>query len=345
VKPEITVFSICALVLSSLLTGIVYKLAIFRDMLDVPNERSSHSVATPRGGGVAVVLVFSLASALFAWLGIISRDLLMVLVVGGTAIAVTGYLDDAHHLPAWARLGVHLGAAIWALFWLGSPQMLAVGDRVVQLGWTGSALAALSITWTVNFFNFMDGIDGIAASEAVFVVCAGALLSVAGGAAAGIAAVALVFGAACLGFLAWNWPPARIFMGDAGSGYLGYVIATLAVAASRSNPTAPWIWLILSGVFFVDATVTVVRRALRHERLHEAHRSHGYQWLARRWRSHRNVTLTVMLLNMVWLLPCALLAGRYTRWAAWITAIALAPLVVTAMAIGSGRPERPSPNA
>lgn len=133
-------------------------------------------------------------------------------------------------------------------------------------------------------------------------------------------------------------------MGDAGSGYLGYVVAVLAVTASRSNQTAPWIWLILSGIFFVDATVTLVRRALRHERLHEAHRSHGYQWLARRWSSHRNVTLVVMVLNLVWLLPCAVLAARYTRWAAYITAGALAPLAVMAMAIGSGRPERPTPD-
>lgn len=304
-KPEITVFSICALVLSSLLTGIVYKLAISRGLVDVPNERSSHGVATPRGGGVAVVLVFSLASAIFAWLGIISVNLLWVLVVGGAAIAVVGYLDDAHQLPAGVRLAVHLFAAIWALFWLGSPPLLSLGGHVVYLGWTGKVLAALSIMWTVNFFNFMDGIDGIAASEAVFVACAGAFLTGMSGATDGTAALAVIFGAACLGFLAWNWPPARIFMGDAGSGYLGYVIAAMAVAASRSNPTAPWIWLILSGIFFVDATVTVVRRALRHERLHEAHRSHAYQWLARRWSSHRDVTLVVMVLNLVWLLPCA----------------------------------------
>jgi Fuc2NAc and GlcNAc transferase len=341
VRLEIAVFSLCALVLSSLCTGIVYKLAISRGMLDVPNERSSHRVVTPRGGGVAVVLVFTAAAAVLAVLGIVRTDLLIALGVGGVAIAVTGYFDDARRLPAGVRLTVQLAAAIWALVWLGSPQQLVLGDHVVYLGWAGPVLAVVSIIWTVNFFNFMDGIDGIAASEAVFVVCSGAFLSAVSGNATNIAALAAVFGAACLGFLTWNWPPARIFMGDAGSGYLGYVVAVLAVASSRRNPAGPWIWLILTGVFFVDATVTLIQRALRHERIHEAHRSHGYQYLARRWRSHRKVTLVVIIVNLVWLLPCALLAGRYPHWAAWITAIALAPLVAVALAVGSGQPERP----
>ena len=216
---------------------------------------------------------------------------------------------------------------------------MRVGSHLVSLGVLGTLIAVLGIVWVLNLFNFMDGIDGLAAAEATFVAWAGAMLTSAAAASSGATAAALVFGASCLGFLRCNWPPARIFMGDVGSGYLGYVIAVLALGAARSNPVAIWIWLILGGAFFVDATVTLVRRALRRERVHEAHRSHAYQWLARRWRSHRKVTLAFLALNLVWLLPCAVIASLRPGYAAAMTIIALAPLVVLAVAAGAGRSE------
>ena len=183
---------------------------------------------------------------------------------------------------------------------LGGLPPLAIGHSVVNLGWAGHGLALLGIVWTLNLFNFMDGIDGIAASEAVFISCSGALLSFIHGQSGQILVLGLTFGSAALGFLLWNWPPATIFMGDVGSGYLGYVISVMALVAARDNPAAVLIWLILGGVFFVDATVTLLRRAIRRERLHQAHRCHAYQRLARQWGSHRRVTITVMLLNLGW---------------------------------------------
>jgi len=130
-------------------------------------------------------------------------------------------------------------------------------------------------------------------------------------------------------------------MGDVGSGYIGYVIAVLAIAAGRDSPVAVWVWLILGGIFFVDATVTLVRRALRGERVYQAHRSHAYQWLARRWGSHRRVTLGVLVIDTFWLLPLAAFAASHPRHAATITLVALAPLLVVALAAGSGRRETP----
>src|SRR5262249_52972709 len=140
-------------------------------------------------------------------------------------------------------------------------------------------------------------------------------------------------------FLVWNWPPAKIFMGDVGSGYLGYVIAALAVEAGHEQPVAVWIWLILGGVFFVDATVTLARRTLRGDKLHEAHRSHAYQWLARRWVVVLPVTLKALAINVLWLFPCAWLALVHPRLAGWILLAALTPLVVLALLAGAGRRE------
>jgi Fuc2NAc and GlcNAc transferase len=210
---------------------------------------------------------------------------------------------------------------------------------VVHLGLIGLVLAVAGVTWVLNLFNFMDGIDGIAASEAVFVSTAALPLMALCGVSGEVSAACLMIAAACLGFLLWNWPPAKIFMGDVGSGYVGYVVAVLALAATRENPEALWVWLILGGVFFVDATVTLVRRAARGERIYDAHRSHGYQRLARRWGSHRRVTVAVMMLNLIWLLPCAFLATLQPDHAVAIVVAALVPLVALAIAAGSGRRE------
>jgi Fuc2NAc and GlcNAc transferase len=154
-----------------------------------------------------------------------------------------------------------------------------------------------------------------------------------------MAPLAVAFAAACGGFLAWNWPPAKIFMGDVGSGYLGYAIAVLALAAARENSVALLVWLILGAVFFVDATVTLLRRLARRERVYEAHRSHAYQWLARRWQSHRRVTVAVLLVNFFWLLPCALVAVRHPVWAGWMVVLAIVPVTVAALLAGAGRAE------
>ena len=220
----------------------------------------------------------------------------------------------------------------------GRTESVRIGGHIVHLGWAGTVLATLGIVWFLNLFNFMDGIDGIAASEAIFVAAGGALLSPG---AAGVAAAGSVFAACCGGFLLWNWPPAKIFLGDVGSGYLGYVIAVLALAATHDNPVAGWVWLILGGVFFVDATLTLLRRLRRGERVYQAHRSHAYQHLARRWGSHLRVTVAVLMVNVGWLLPCAALAAWHPAYAAVVAALAFVPLVALARAGGSGRGEFP----
>ena len=151
--------------------------------------------------------------------------------------------------------------------------------------------------------------------------------------------MALILAMANAGFLVWNWPPAKIFLGDVGSGYLGYVIAVLALSAAREDPVALPVWLILGAAFFVDATVTLVRRAVRGERLHQAHRSHGYQWLARRWSSHRRVTVAFLLVNVGWLFPIAWFVSRHTELALHGVVLAIVPLVILALQAGAGRPE------
>jgi Fuc2NAc and GlcNAc transferase len=312
----------CVFALSWVLTWWVRRMALARGLLDQPNARSSHSIPTPRVGGIAIVIAANAGILLLLAAGQLDLKLAIALIGGGAAIAVVGFMDDRRRLSARVRFAVHVLAALWALMWLGGLPPLRIGGHLTALGPTGYVLGVLAIVWVLNLFNFMDGIDGIAASEAIFIVCGAALAAAASGATIG---AALVLGAASGGFLLWNWPPAKIFMGD--------------VAATRDDASAMWAWLTLGGVFFVDATATLIRRALRREPLHQAHRSHAYQKLARRWASHGRATALVLAINCCWLLPCALFAVRHPGLAAWTCVVALAPLAVLAFLTGAGGAE------
>lgn len=310
--------------LSAVLTGFLRFRAVKKGYLDIPNARSSHSLPTPRGGGRAIVICF-LAYVAGRWFaGMEDTGLAAALAGGGGLVAVAGYLDDRFSLPVTWRLPVHFAAAFWAFSCLGGA------------GWWPAVLWCLLLVWCLNLFNFMDGIDGIAALEAVFVACGAAVLLFIGHGAGAAFLLLFALGASCLGFLWWNWPPARIFMGDVGSGFLGFVLAVMALATIRAGQLSLWSWLILGGVFLVDSGVTLARRFLRGEKVYQAHRSHAYQILSRRWRSHLRVTLACGAVNLFWLLPLAWAVERFPAQGPWITVAALGPLVVTALVVGAG---------
>jgi Fuc2NAc and GlcNAc transferase len=284
-----------ALLAAAALTGLVRRFALTHELIDVPNERSSHLVPTPRGGGLAVVAIVLDGAGLLALGGRIPTELFIALL-GGALVAWIGWIDDKRGLPAWVRLASHFAAAAWALWWLGGMPTLTIGAGSAELGVFGSVLACVAIVWAINLTNFMDGIDGLAGSETATVsFTAAALLAPVN---PGLAATAAVTGGAALGFLAWNWQPARIFLGDVGSGFLGFVLATLGVASERSGALPVAIWILLYMVFAVDGTVTLVRRAVRGERWYTAHRSHAYQRVTQGGWSHQAVTLAVVGLNL-----------------------------------------------
>lgn len=325
--------------LSALLTFCVRRWALVARMLDVPGARSSHDVPMPRGGGLAIVITTSAGVGAAAAAGFIDPALACALLIGGLAVAWIGFKDDRDHVPARVRFCVHTLAAGWALFVIGGVPPVQFGGQSIELGWAGDVIGIVAIVWVINLFNFMDGIDGLAASEGVFVAAGGAALLAVGASLSSVSVAALVVAAASCGFLVWNWPPARIFMGDVGSGYLGYAIAVLALAATRETPAGIFIWLILGGTFFADATVTLLRRMWRRERVYEAHRYHAYQFLARRWNSHQRVTLMVLVLNVALLLPAAWLALLYPHWALSVALAVLSVLSICAACVGAGSRE------
>ena len=321
-----------------ILTGRVRRYALATRLLDLPNERSSHTIATPRGGGIAIVVMTILALPILGWLGALDWSTVAGLVGGGLLVAAISFADDRNHIaPQWRLVG-QFAAAIWIMVQLGGAPHIPILGQVMNGGWIGNFAVTLYLVWLSNLFNFMDGIDGIAGIETLTVCLGAAVISyvVLRGTDQWLSPV--VVAAATLGFLVWNWPPAKIFMGDSGAAFLGLMLGALSLDAAKRDPRLFWCWVILLGVFIVDATITLCRRVSRRERFYEAHRSHAYQHAALRWRAHRPVTLFVGAVNLLWLLPWALLVGLGRLDALWGVSAAYVPLVLIALWLGAGSP-------
>lgn len=322
----VSLWALGTLALAWVFTGLIRQYALRCSMLDVPNHRSSHSTPTPRGGGLAIVLAVLAAWGLMPILHL-GAPALWVAVTAAVGVAVLGFVDDHNHVPAGLRLLGHLAAAgviVWVLG--GFPAMHFVGIDL-SVAPIGPVIGVLLVAWWINLTNFMDGIDGIAGAHVVAVCLGGAWVNAVAGSPLQHTLGPVALAAATLGFLLWNWPPARIFMGDVGSGFLGAMIALFTLQAGHTDSELGWAWIILSGTFVVDASATLCLRIARRDRLAEAHRSHAYQHLAQRWGTHREVTLLWTGVTLLWLLPCALAvaSGVVQGWVGLL--IAYLPLV------------------
>jgi len=321
---------------SALVTALLRAYLLRQKVLDIPNVRSSHSVPTPRGGGVGIVLIFLLVVLWFVYRGSLAPNLGWALIGGGFAVALTGLLDDHFRLSVRLRLLIQFAAAAWALWQLNGVGPLHLGWIVWDWGWLGQFFGLVGLVWMINLYNFMDGIDGLAGIEALCVSGFGALLMAWSGLPT-LSAVAMALAASSAGFLVWNWPPARIFMGDVGSGFLGFVFGVLAISSAKERPGLLWPWLILLAVFIVDSMITLARRLISGALWYEAHRSHAYQHAAERQHSHLKVTLAVAAINVVWLFPLGWAAVLWPTAGPLFAAIAVTPLIYTAFRYHAGQ--------
>lgn len=318
-------------VMSALFTGAVRNYALRKQLMDVPNERSSHTVPTPRGGGVGLVGAFLLGLPVAVYLGLLTVADASVLAVPGLAVAAIGFADDHGHIAARWRLLSHFIAAGVGLAVLTNWPIVPLYGPVHLSGLWLAIPLVVGLVWLLNLYNFMDGIDGIAGVQAVTVCLGLAWLSYLYATPADVA-LALLLVAASAGFLCWNLPPAKIFMGDAGSGFLGLVIALLWLKIASHAPQVFWAGLTLMGTFVVDATWTLIVRLQKGEKVYEAHRSHAYQHAAQKW-GHGKVTAAVAAINIGWLLPLGCLITSVS--AAFVASLgmlfAYAPLVALAI--------------
>ena len=306
--------------------------------MDIPNERSSHLTPTPRGGGIAFVAASLVGFLLLLLNSELARADLLALCCAGAIVAIAGHLDDRQKISgAMVRLIFHALGAIILIVGIGFPSQISLFDRTIDTGIIGSILGVLYLVWLLNLFNFMDGTDGIAAIEAIFVCIAGAILNYHVLSDINFSAPSIILATSTFGFLLYNWAPAKIFMGDIGSGYLGIAIGGLSLVAAKQQHELLWVWIILLGVFVSDATVTLIRRLLQKQKPHVAHRSHAYQHLAIRFNSHSKVALIVLSINVVWLLPIASLVANKQLAGTTGVVVAYIPLLLAALILNAGK--------
>ncbi|PLX02403.1 MAG: glycosyl transferase [Marinilabiliales bacterium] len=287
---EELILLILSLLLSFVLTIVFRKIAIRKSIMDIPNERSSHSIPTPRGGGMAIVITWYAALA-YLFVNQMISDKLFYALLPGILLVIIGLLDDIFSISPIVRLLFQFAASVGALFFLEGFQKIDLGFYTIESTWILTPFAVFAFVWMINLYNFIDGIDGYAASEAVFIAI------IAFGFIGDIHL--LVLALVCIGFLVLNWQKARIFMGDAGSTLLGYTFVVFAIFYQNENDVPAVFWLILSSLFWFDATLTLLRRFRNKEKLSQAHKKHAYQRITQAGWSHQKTVIMAMLFNIV----------------------------------------------
>ncbi len=306
---------------SALFCGVYLWLAKRWQILDVPNERSSHESPTPKGGGLPMLLAFFVGVVAMFGLSVFWSSPFGAPLAGAAFLTLLGVADDS-----WA-LSVRLRFFAYGFCCVVVAAALLRGAGYVP-GFLLILCTAFAMLWALNLYNFMDGIDGFAATQC-FLACGGAaLLALYESDAGSYSLFCLLLGFSNLGFLVWNWPAARLFMGDAGSVPTGFLLASMAVLGAVQGYLPFACWLILLAVFIVDASWTLVRRVVGGEKFTQAHRSHAYQRLSRHWGSHQTVVILLIAIQSLWLFPLAWATVLWPQWAITLVILAYVPLLL-----------------
>ena len=276
--------------ISFFLTYFIKNYMIKKSLVASVNERSSHTTPTPHGGGIALSVTWFIGLGYLYFMGQIETNLFFALLIGAI-ISIVSFFDDIYELSPKIRLFAQSIVALGGLYFLGEFETFTFGIFDIQNPIFTNIFAFFMIIWFINLYNFLDGINGYAGSEAVFLALSGFVLF--GG------NHFLVLAVAVLGFLYWNWNKAKIFMGDVGSTLLGYNIAIFTIYYANQEATNFWVWIILFALFWFDATLTLIRRKLNKEKLSQAHKKHAYQRLTQAGWSHYKVTNYSIGLNLL----------------------------------------------
>ena len=276
--------------ISFFLTYFIKNYMIRKSLVASVNERSSHTIPTPHGGGISLSITWFIGLVYLYYTNQIDSNLFYALVCG-VIISLVSFFDDIYDLSPKLRISVQSSVAFLGLYFLDGFESLDLFVFSIDNQILTNIFAFFMIIWFINLYNFLDGINGYAGSEAIFLSIAGLILL--GG------NHFLVLSVATLGFLYWNWNKAKIFMGDVGSTLLGYNVAIFTIYYSNQEATNFWIWITLFGLFWFDATITLLRRKLNGEKLSQAHKKHAYQRLTQAGWSHYKVTNYSIGLNLV----------------------------------------------
>ncbi|MCF6242163.1 MAG: glycosyltransferase family 4 protein [Bacteroidales bacterium] len=283
-------FYTAILILSFFLTWIFRKIAIQKSIIDIPNTRSSHSVPTPRGGGIAIAITWFLSLMYLYFSNKIETNLLFALS-SGIILVIISLLDDIYTLKPILRFSFQFITAFLALYFIGGLKSLDLAYFKIDNIWILTPIAFISIIWFINLFNFLDGIDGYASMETIFLSLSMFYFTDSN--------IYIILAVATLGFLFWNWQPAKIFMGDVGSTLLGFNLIILSLYFQNTKTISLTLFIILSSLFWFDATLTLFRRWKNGENLTEAHKKHAYQRIVQYGFSHKKTTLYALFINII----------------------------------------------
>lgn len=315
------IFSLGIYVVSFYLTKLVYQVSINKNFLDIPNQRSSHDIPKPKGGGISIVVLLFLTIIVLIPIKLIDTDILLSLLIGGSIVSVIGFMDDIKSLPILSRAITYLLSTIISVYLINGIEQISINERVYELGYTGWILGILFIVWLTNLYNFMDGTDGFAAIQTICTsIFCGALLYQLNNTALCLVLFCMVF--STLGFLKWNWPPAKIFMGDVGSCTVGFIFGLLAIYTDQKDLIPLSVWLILLAPFIGDSTITLLKRLVNREKWYKAHNTHAYQKLYQLGISHTGLAISLFCLNIAILWPLAYLAYMYKKYDFFMVLIA-----------------------
>lgn len=318
------------------LTDLVRRAALRRGIVAVPNARSSHAKPVPHIGGLSIVLLVLLGELVLLSTVPLETPWFRILAVSGALIVVVGLVDDLVNLRKRIRILIHLLAAGLIVLWIGSKIEIVFPRALELTGPLAVALVILYVMWNINAYNFMDGIDGLAGGQAVFVgVTAGTIAWFNGNRP--LAVTYFLVAAASLGYLRWNWHPAKIFMGDLCSGFLGVTFAVLSLWGKMTSSVPLSAFLILMAVFYTDSTWTTLRRFIEGENPTTTHRDFAFHHAIRKGHSHGRVTGAILLIDVLWLAPLAVLVTLLASpLSIPVVVIAYIPVFAAVLALKAG---------
>ena len=326
-------FPLIAFLVSFLGIYLLKKYALQLNLVAIPNERSLHNKVIPRGGGVIIAIIFLAFNLVFYISGQMKTAEFLALFGGGLIMSVTGFLDDILELKASIRFLIQFLAVGWGLYWVGGIPSIAFFEGLSGLYVIANGIAVVVLVWFINAFNFMDGIDGMATSGATFFS-----LSVGGyflwQGIEPYGSLLIILAACSLAFLYFNWPPAKMFLGDSGSTFFGYFFGVILIITVKNSSLSIWTWLIILAYFITDTTTTTFLRLCLVKRWYHPHRSHAYQNLARVIDNHKFVTSLITGINVFYLLPLAYLSIEYQQYG-WLGFLAsVIPIFVFVLRYG-----------
>jgi len=304
---------ILLVITSGIITGIIRRFSINNKLYDIPNKRSSHDIPIPKGGGVSIVITLLVTIVILFFSGMTDTDIFMSMIIGISIIAVTGLIDDYKNLPILARAIAYVIGAVLSIYFIGGLNYLSINNYNFHLSHFGYLLSVLFLVWLTNLYNFMDGTDGFAAIQTICVgLFCGLILYLSDNISLAIILFCLV--SSTIGFLYWNWAPAKIFMGDVGSCTLGFLFGLLSIYTEKNGIISISVWLILLAPFIGDATYTLLKRIINREKWYKAHNSHAYQKLYQLEMPHKKLAVNLLIINVLCIWPIAYIAYSYKNF-------------------------------